>query len=148
MSQNVSNKEQVLRSDKCSLVASSRKMNMKDVLQHPLGPLPWSLANCNGSMKKTNKAVLARKLESMAAPAEVIPQPSACIIDVMSFIQKMNGENLTYKWGEPHIPHIQITFIFIDFRVCDFAFAFSRFKLCFIFRQISICVLNANETFV
>ena len=40
---------------------------------------------------------------------------------------------------------VQITFIFIDFRVCDFVFAFktpnapcvSRFK------QISICVLNA-----
>ena len=43
-----------------------------------------------------------------------------------------------------HLKHtVQITFIFIDFRVCDFAFAF-----CFIFRQISICVLNTNETFV
>ena len=38
---------------------------------------------------------------------------------------------------------VQITLIFIDFRVCDFAFAF---KTHFIFRQIS--VLNANETFV
>ena len=50
---------------------------------------------------------------------------------------------------------VQITFIFIDFRVCDFAFAFktqnapcvSRFRRV-LFRQISICVLNANETFV
>ena len=101
VTKNVSNKEQVLRSDnrlfgQMLLVASSRKMNMKDILQHPLGPLPWSLANCDGSMKKTNKAVLARKLESMAAPAEVIPQPSACIIDAMSLIQKINGENLTF----------------------------------------------------
>ena len=40
---------------------------------------------------------------------------------------------------------VQITFIFIDFCVCDFVFAF---KTRFIFRQISICVLNANETFV
>ena len=53
-------------------------------------------------------------------------------------------------------PTVQITFIFIDFRVCDFAFAFktqnapcvSCFKRVFIFRQISICVLNANETCV
>ena len=40
---------------------------------------------------------------------------------------------------------VQTTFIFIDFCVCDFAFVF---KTCFIIRQISICVLNANETFV
>ena len=76
---------------------------MKDVLQHPLGPLPWSLANCDGSMKKTNKAVMARKLESMAAPAEVIPQPSACIIDAMSLIQKINGENLTFVEVSDHL---------------------------------------------
>ena len=44
---------------------------------------------------------------------------------------------------------VQITFIFIDFRVCDFAFAFKTQNApCVIFRQISICVLNANETFV
>ena len=47
---------------------------------------------------------------------------------------------------------VQITFIFIDFRVCDFAFAFkTQNAACvsrFIFRQISICVLNANEMFV
>ena len=47
---------------------------------------------------------------------------------------------------------VQITFIFIDFRVCDFAFAFKTQNApCvshFIFRQISICVLDANETFV
>ena len=56
----------------------------------------------------------------------------------------------------PSTSTVQITFIFIDFRVCDFAFAFktqnapciSRFKRVFIFRLISICVLNANETFV
>ena len=108
VTKNVSNKEQVLRSDnrffgQMLLVASSRKMNMKDVLQHPLGPLPWSLANCDGSMKKTNKAVLAIKLESMAAPAEMIPQSSACIIDVMSLIQKINGENLTFVEVSDHL---------------------------------------------
>ena len=50
-----------------------------------------------------------------------------------------------------HSHTVQITFIFIDFRVCDFAFAFKlrfAFYTCFIIRQISICVLNANETFV
>jgi len=43
--QNVANKEIVLKSDHrlfghMLLVSSSRKLNMKDILQHPLGPLP------------------------------------------------------------------------------------------------------------
>ena len=31
------------------LVAESRSVNMKDVLAHPLGPLPWALVNADGS---------------------------------------------------------------------------------------------------
>ena len=89
----LSNKVVVLKSDnklfgQMLLVASSRKLDMKVVLQHPLGPLPWSLANCDGTMKKTNKAALARNLETKTFPAEDIPKPSACIIDAMSLIQK------------------------------------------------------------
>ena len=44
------------------LVAESRSVNMKDVLDHPLGPLSWSLANADGSLRKTNKSALAREL--------------------------------------------------------------------------------------
>ena len=46
------------------LVALLRKLSMRDVLKHPLGPIPWSLANTDGTPKKTNKVALARKLES------------------------------------------------------------------------------------
>ena len=45
------------------LVAESRDLCMSEVMAHPLGPLPWSLANGDGSMRKTNKAALARELE-------------------------------------------------------------------------------------
>ena len=34
------------------LVAESRSVNMKDVLEYPLGPLPWALANADGSLLK------------------------------------------------------------------------------------------------
>lgn len=78
------------------LVAESRNVNMKDVLSHPLGPLPWALANTDGTLRKTNKAALARELEKNVSPAEHIPTPSACIIDGMSLIQKMNGDNRTF----------------------------------------------------
>ena len=68
------------------LVASSRNLDMKDVLQHPLGPLPWALANCDGTMRKTNKAALARHLENRVPHADSIPCPSACIIDGMGLV--------------------------------------------------------------
>lgn len=97
-----SNKEIVLKADHklfghMVLIATSRKLNMREVLEHPLGPLPWSLANSDGTLKKTNKAALARKLEENVASAEHIPQPSAHIIDGMSLVHKMNGENLTFE---------------------------------------------------
>ena len=44
------------------LVASSRKLNLKEVLKHPLGPIPRLLANTDGAPRKTNKAALVRKL--------------------------------------------------------------------------------------
>ena len=39
------------------LIGQSRRLEMLDVLSHPLGPLPWALSNGDGRMKKTNKAV-------------------------------------------------------------------------------------------
>lgn len=78
------------------LVAESRQVNMKDVLAHPLGPLPWALANTDGTLRKTNKAVLARELEKNVSAAEEIPTPSATIIDGMGLVQKLNGSNKTF----------------------------------------------------
>jgi len=45
------------------LVAQSRQLQMSDVLAHPLGPLPWAISNGDGTLRKTNKAKLARELE-------------------------------------------------------------------------------------
>ena len=78
------------------LVATSRNLNMREVLQHPLGPLPWALSNCDGTLKKTNKSTLARHIEGRVAPAEHIPLPSACIIDGMSMVNKISGDNRTF----------------------------------------------------
>ncbi len=59
------------------LVALSRKLDIREVLQHPLGPLPWALANGDGTLKKTNKASLARQLEKRITPADGISTPNA-----------------------------------------------------------------------
>ena len=69
---------------------------MRDVLAHPLGPLPWALANAYGSLRKRNKAALTRELERNVSPTEDIPDPSTCIIDGINLMQKMNGKNKTF----------------------------------------------------
>ena len=65
---------------------------MSDVLSHPPGPLPWALANGDGTLRKTNKAALARELEKQVLPAENIPMLSATIIDGMSLGSEDEGQ--------------------------------------------------------
>ena len=33
------------------LVATSRNLDIREVLKHPLGPLCWTLSYCNGTLK-------------------------------------------------------------------------------------------------
>ena len=49
-------------------VAGSRHLQMSEVLPHPLGPLPWALANGDGTPRKKNKTALARELELQVLP--------------------------------------------------------------------------------
>ena len=79
------------------LVATGRNLDMREVLKHPSGPLPWALSNCDCTLKKTNKSTIARHIERRVAPAESIPLPSACIIDGMSLVNKIRGNNRTFR---------------------------------------------------
>ena len=52
------NKEVVLKADnrlygQMLLIAQNWKLDMRDVLEYPLGPKPWALANADGTLKKT-----------------------------------------------------------------------------------------------
>ena len=76
---------------------------MNAVFSHPLGPLPWSLANVDGTMKKSNKAALAKHLENIVDPAESVTKPHATLIDAMALIQKLRGENRTFEELSDHI---------------------------------------------
>ena len=78
------------------LVASCRDLYMREVLNHPSGRLLWALSNCDYTLKKTNKSTIARYIEKRVAPAEFIPLPPACIIDGMSLVNKMRGDNRTF----------------------------------------------------
>ena len=123
VSKKILKKDQVIKSDnklfgQMLLVASSRNLNMRDVLKHPLSPLPWSLANCNGTMKTTNKAALARKLEKLVSATEQVQQPSACMRDGMSLMQKLTGKNHTFDEVASMllttVLNISTTFIWVD----------------------------------
>ena len=64
---------------------------MSEVFAHPLGPLPWTLANPDGTLRKTNKASLAKELQKNVQAADVILQTSACLIDGMALAQHLKG---------------------------------------------------------
>ena len=61
-------KKIMLKADKnfgmMAAISQSRNLDMKGVLSHPLGPIPWSLATSDCTMRKTNKAVLSNSLET------------------------------------------------------------------------------------
>ena len=80
------------------LIAQSRKLEMRDVLSRP-----WALSNGDGTMKKTNKAVLSKHLESKVLPVEEVPHPSATIIDAMGLMNKLHGENQTFSERSDHV---------------------------------------------
>lgn len=78
-------------------VAESRQLHMGEILAYSLGSLAWALANSDGSLRKTNKAPLASELEMHVSPAETIPQLSPTLIDGMSLVQKMKGNEKTFS---------------------------------------------------
>ena len=78
------------------MMAQTRKLDMREIFQCPLGPVPWSLATADGKRRKTNKSAFSRELKKSALPAEVIPLNSACLIDDMALVHKTKGEHKTF----------------------------------------------------
>ena len=55
------------------------------------------VANPDGTLRKTNKAALARELEKNASAANEILPPSSTMIDGMAMVQKLNASNKTFE---------------------------------------------------
>ncbi|KAL8565735.1 hypothetical protein ACOMHN_018652 [Nucella lapillus] len=81
------------------VMGQSRNLNMKDLMCFPLGPLPWSLAAPDGTLRKTNKAALATNIKKSAKMAESVPAHFATIIDGMRLVQraKFDGQQPTFE---------------------------------------------------
>ena len=72
------------------VIRQSRQMDLKDLLSHKLGPLPWSLASSDGSLAKTNKAILSKLLENGVECLPTLPDlTTAVIIDAMAMLQTL-----------------------------------------------------------
>jgi hypothetical protein len=54
-------------------VSNTRDIDMKVVLQYELAAVPPALFNDDGSMRKTNKSELAKKLESVCDEVHKLP---------------------------------------------------------------------------
>jgi len=78
------------------VMAQTRQLDMREVLKHPLGPLPWSLATADGIPRKTNNSALAKELRKNISPVEFIQPKSACLIDGMALVHKTKREYKTF----------------------------------------------------
>ena len=75
-------------------VSKQRHVNLEQVLSHELAPVPPSLFNDDGTMRKTTKAELANKLESNCDEIQVLAvshdNHTAYIIDGMALLQALD----------------------------------------------------------
>ncbi len=77
-------------------VSKTRDINLKTVLEHELAAVPPALFNDDGSIRKTNKAELAKKLESTCEEVHCLPTDAnqadntAYLIDGMAMLQSLN----------------------------------------------------------
>lgn len=73
---------------------AGRKVDLDNILQHELMPIPPSLAATNGSLHSTNKSVLANILtKHVHTPADVPLQGPSCLV--------IDGQALVMALGKP-----------------------------------------------
>ena len=78
------------------VVAQSRSMDMRYVLQFSLSPLPLALANADGSLAKTNKAKMLTLLEAGIASVSTVPSKAVWVIDGMAVLQSITSPPATF----------------------------------------------------
>ena len=76
---------------KMAIIAQSRQLDMHEVMKHELVHSSWLLATCDGMLRKTNKATICKDLEGSGIRAFDTELSSACVIDAMNFVQKLDS---------------------------------------------------------
>ena len=91
---NVSNQQVAIGADRETfarllLMQQKRKGNLKEVLTYELGPLPLSISNYDGTLRKTQKSKLFQHLKSSIVTCVTIPENCPQIFDGMVLLQKL-----------------------------------------------------------
>ena len=91
---NISNQKVAIRADRETfarllLIQQKRRVNLREVLAYELGPLPLSISNYGGSLRKTQKSKLFQHLESSIVSCVAIPENCPQIFDGMVLLQKL-----------------------------------------------------------
>lgn len=70
-----------------ALLGQFRKIDIKTVFTFPLGPLPWSLADPYGLLRKKNKSRISQQLERRIEVTERYAENATSIFDGMAFLR-------------------------------------------------------------
>ena len=84
------------------VMAQTRLLQLQQVLQYELGPLPWSLYTGDDSLAKTQKSALLN-LARYAEPVEDVPPNAAIIVDVMALLQSLVSPATTFGELARHV---------------------------------------------
>ena len=82
---------------KISIISQKRNIDMKMLLTYPLGCVPLSLTEADGSLRKTAKSDLLHKIEGNVEAIRSIPKDCAYIIDGMAALRQLPIPKLTYR---------------------------------------------------
>ena len=72
---------------KIAIISQKRSIDLKFLFNCPLGPLPMSLAEAEGTLKKTPNSVLLHKLEKDVEPVTEYPRDSVYVLDGMAAVR-------------------------------------------------------------
>ncbi|XP_071822275.1 uncharacterized protein [Apostichopus japonicus] len=108
---NQKGKEIVLKSDRnlfarLLLIGSSRQVDIKEMLSYSLGIFPLSIATCEGSLVKTNKAKMMQFLEEKVDTPLYVERPpmeAAWIVDGMALLQQLKNPPATFGLLARHV---------------------------------------------
>ena len=80
-----------------AIIAQKRAVDLKRLFAYPFVHLPLSLAEADGTLKKTAKSLLLHKLEGDVEPLELMRKGHTFIADGMAYVRQIKTVDLTYR---------------------------------------------------
>ena|SRR6218665_3431646 len=73
------------------LIGQTRQLQMSKVLSHPLGPIPYELANPDGTIRKNSKSSLGREISKNTQLSIWSPknESSAYVVNGMAMVHRL-----------------------------------------------------------